>query len=147
MNYWEFSSYIEEKHGACLHISDGVAEIEIKNHILISWESYVIQYHHNDARWWKNCICIFFFRIMTNLKLITDSCILECTYKYIILLLQSRRLQAFSRHIDLWQGWLSLLLPSRFHHTLKHVVCRQGKRCVDVQVSFCHGMVCREHIF
>ena len=51
----------------------------------------------------------------------------------------------FSRHIDLWQGWLSLLLPSHFHHTLTHVGCRQGKRCI--QVSFCHEMVCREHIF
>ena len=28
-----------------------------------------------------------------------------------------------------------------------HVGCRQDNMCVDVQVSFCHEMVCREHIF
>ena len=59
----------------------------------------------------------------------------------IILSLRSRRLQIFSRHYDLWQGWLSHLLLSHFHHTLTHVGCRQGKRCVDVQVSFCHELI------
>ena len=48
----------------------------------------------------------------------------------IILQLQSRWLQAFSTHIDLWQGWLSLPLPSHFHHTLTHAGCRLGKRGV-----------------
>ena len=65
----------------------------------------------------------------------------------IIIILWSRRFQAFSKHIDFWQGWLFLLQPSHFHHTLTHVECRQSERFVDVQVTFCHVMVCREHTF
>ena len=41
---------------------------------------------------------------------------------------------------------LTHLLLSHFHHTLTDVGCRQGKRCVDVRVSICHGMECTEHI-
>ena len=61
---------------------------------------------------------------------------LSSSSSFIILWLRSRRLQAFSRHIDLWQGLLSLLLPSHFHHTLIHVGCRPGKRFVDSTSPF-----------
>ena len=49
-------------------------------------------------------------------------------------------------HRSLARG-LSLLLPFHLHYSLTHDGCRQGKMCVEVQVSFCHGIVCREHVF
>ena len=65
MNYWELSSYIQEKHAACPYISDGVTEeIEIKNHIPIPAESYAIQSIMLTLSWKQ--ILVFFLRTVTN---------------------------------------------------------------------------------
>ena len=52
----------------------------------------------------------------------------------IILWLQSRWIQAFSRHIYLWQGWLSDMLAAQLHCTPTNIgcTCRLG---MNVQVS------------
>ena len=65
----------------------------------------------------------------------------------IILRLQSRQLQDFCMHIDLWQVCLSHLLIYQLHDILTTIGCMWCKMCVDVPASFCHGVVHKKRIF
>ena len=66
----------------------------------------------------------------------------DCIIIIIIIIILLRQASKFLQEHRSWQGWLSDRLASYFHCTLQtlDVGC-------DVQVSFCHEMVCTKHIF